>query len=191
MKPMDHIFPIAAGRRAVVLTAITTIAGLYAHPTLAHGPTPQKIDEQIVVAVPPAAAWALVGNFANFAAWNPALSGSSADKGNAAESVRTLNFTKGGSVTEQLDEYLAGEMSLSYRSGRTTDPKVLPASSYSARLRVVPDGSGSRIEWRCRAYRADTNNDPAPGLDDAAVVQALRAYIQPALTAAKKKLEGG
>lgn len=163
---------------------------LSALPARAHGPTPQKIDEAVEIAAAPAAVWALVGDFDALARWNPALKSSAADQGNTVGSKRTLVFAQGGaSVSEELDEHLPEQMSQSYRSGRTIDPKVLAVSSYSARLRVVPAAGGSRLEWRARAYRADTGNEPAPGQDDAAAVQALRALMLPALQAAKNKLE--
>ncbi len=171
--------------------AIACIAALCAAPAArAHGPTPQKVDEQVEIAAPPAAVWALVGDFGAFAAWHPGLTSSSADKGNAVGSARRLVLAEGGgSVTEELDDYDAAQMSLSYRSGRDLDPKVLPVSSYSARLRVTPAGSGSLLEYRARAYRADTGNEPAAGRDDAAAVVGLRKLMRPALEAAKAKLE--
>lgn len=177
-------------RRAWLIGAVSCCAWLAASPAAAHGPTPQKIDEQIEVAAPPARVWALVGDFAGFAGWNPRLARSSADKGNATGSRRVLTFASGGTISEELDEWSGEDMSLVYRSGRDIDPKVLAVGSYSARLRVVPAGSGSRIEWKARAYRADTGNEPAPGMDDAAAVKALQDYIRPALEAARQKLEG-
>ncbi|MCW5236538.1 SRPBCC family protein [Verminephrobacter eiseniae] len=165
------------------------LAVLTAPSARAHGPTPQKIDEAVEIAAAPAAVWALVGDFGSLSRWNPRLKASEADQGNAVGSKRSLTFDQGAGVSEELDEHLPAEMSMSYRSGRTIDTKVLPVGSYSARLRVVPAGSGSRLEWRARAYRADTGNEPAAGLDDAAAVQALRDFMLPALHAAKKKLE--
>ncbi|MEF7613442.1 SRPBCC family protein [Aquincola sp. MAHUQ-54] len=181
--------PTAFSRRRAALACALLLSPLCA--AWAHGPTPQRIDEQIEVAAPPAKVWALVGDFAHFARWNPALAASEADKGNTPGSRRTLRFAQGGQAAEELDDYSAAEMSLSYRSGREVDPAVLPASSYSARLRVLPAGSGSRIEFRARAYRADTRNDPAKGQDDAAAVKALQEYIKPALARAKEALEKG
>jgi len=176
--------PIA--RRHVCVALSCLVAAPFVR---AHGPTPQKIDESIEIAAPPAAVWALVGDFARFAAWNPALANSSADKGNVAGSRRSLSLTRGGTLTEELDEYLDAERSMSYRSGRDLDPAVLAVGSYSVRLRVVAAGSGSRVEWRARAYRADTGNDPAAGRDDATAVKALQDFIRPALAQAKKKFE--
>lgn len=169
---------------ALALTALTV------PPIHAHGPTPQKIDETVEIAAPPAAVWALVGDFGSLSHWNPRLKASEADQGNTVGSKRNLTLEQGANVSEELDEHLPAEMSMSYRSGRTIDTKALPVGSYTARLRVLPAGNGSRLEWRARAYRADTGNDPPAGLDDATAVQALRDLMLPALHAAKKKLEG-
>ena len=168
------------------------VGPLLAFPAAAHGPTPQRIDESIEIAAPPQAVWQIVGDFANFANWNPWLSASTADKGNSPGSTRTLTRAEGGGqLTEELDDYQADNMSLSYRGGRKIDPAVLPASSYSARLRVEALGSGSKVSFQARAYRADTGNEAPKGRDDKAVVAAMKAYIGPALRELKTKLEKG
>lgn len=178
-------------RRLLLLGAAGSSAMLVTRLAQAHGPTPQRIDESIDVAVAPAKAWALIGNFAGVASWNPTFSASEADKGNTAGSRRVLTLARGGQISEGLDEHSDTEMSMSWRSARDLDPAVLPASSYSARLRVLAAGSGSRIEFRARAYRADTGNDPAKGRDDAAVVQALQSQVRAGLARAKALLEQG
>lgn len=175
-----------AGRR--LLAALAALASLAA-PAGAHGPTPQKVEAAVEVAVPPDAAWALVGDFAGYARWHPGLRSSEADRGNQAGSTRTLVWADGGRAAEELDELDAARRVMSYRSGRELDPRHLPLSSYTARLRVLPQGAGSRIEWTARGYRADTGNDPAAGRDDASAVRALRAHIEPALARAKALLE--
>lgn len=176
----------SAGRAAVVVSA-ALFPGAAAR---AHGPTPQRIDESIEIDAPPQAVWAFVGDFGDFAAWNPWLSASQADKGNTPGSTRTLTRAQGGGqLTEELDDYQADKMILSYRGGRRIDPEVLPASSYSGRLQVEPAGSGSKVSFRGRAYRADTGNEAPKGRDDKAVVAAMKAYIVPALQALKAKLE--
>ncbi|MBL8527157.1 MAG: SRPBCC family protein [Burkholderiales bacterium] len=175
------------GLPAAWLFALSSVASAHAY---AHGPTPQKIDESVEIAAPPAKVWTLVGDFEHFEAWNPRVKSSTADKGNSTGSTRRLTLDSGGTVTEQLDEISATEMSMSYRSGREVDPKVLAVSSYSVRLKVIPTTSGSRLEWKARAYRADTGNEPAAGMDDAAAVRSLQELIQPALARAKSSLEG-
>lgn len=184
-----------AGRRRACKLALAApwIAGLGGLPAAAsaHGPTPQRIDESIEIAAPPAAVWALVGSFADFARWNPTLASSSADKGNEQGSRRELKTRTGGTIAEELDDYDATALSMSYRSARDLDTQVMPTSSYSARLRVTPVGSGSKLEWQARCYRADTGNEPPKGKDDATAVAAMKAHIRPALEAAKQQLEKG
>lgn len=188
MKSPAHPLPTRARQLLALLAPI--LAALMSAPCArAHGPTPQKIDEAVEVAAAPAAVWALVGDFGALAQWNPRLASSAADQGNTVGSTRTLRLAQGGTLSEELDEHLPAEMSMSYRSGRNIDAKVLPVGSYTARLRVTPDGTGSRLEWRARAYRADSGNEPAAGLDDADAVQALRDLMLPALQAVKKKFD--
>lgn len=175
-------------RRLLALAAAGTLC--WQAPASAHGPTPQKIDESVEIAAPPDKVWALVGNFERFDAWNPRIRSSSTDKGNTPGSTRRLSLDSGGTITEQLDELLMAEMTMAYRSGREVDPKALAVSSYSARMKVVPTAAGSRVEWRARAYRADTGNEPAAGMDDPAAVRALKELIRPALDRAKATLEG-
>lgn len=169
------------------LTALSlALIAPFAH---AHGPTPQKIEESVVINAAPAAVWAVVGDFAGIAKWNPAVKASSADKGSEAGSTRTLTLDK-GKVTEQLDDIDAAGMTMNYRSGET-DPKVLPASSYSGRISVKAEGSGSKVSWQARGYRADTGNEPPPGMDDESAVKALRGLMRPGLDSLKSGLESG
>ena len=182
-------------RRFLTLTlavagTVTAGTGALVTPAHAHGPTPQKIDESIVIAAPPAKVWAVIGDFANVQAWNPWASASVADKGNTAGSKRTVTRAEGGGeITEELDEIQPEQMVMSYRSGRTIDAAVLPASSYSVRIQVLPEGDGSKVEFRGRAYRADTGNEAPKGRDDKAVVTAMKAYIVPGLQKLKTSLE--
>ncbi|WP_085316136.1 SRPBCC family protein [Derxia lacustris] len=162
----------------ILLAAALLLSPLAA---LAHGPTPQKIDEAIELPATPDELWKTIGDFAAPERWNPALRSTRTDKGSTAGSTRQITLANGLRLEEQLDEIDAAGRTMSYRSGATVDPKALPASSWSARLRVTAQGSGSRLEWRVRAYRADTGNEPAPGMDDAAVVAGFQALIKPAL----------
>ncbi|NJD08137.1 MAG: SRPBCC family protein, partial [Methylococcaceae bacterium] len=69
--------------------------------------------------------------------------------------------------------------------------KALPASSYSAVLRVTAAGSGSRVEWKSRLYRGDTGNEPPETLNDEAAVKAMQSLIRTGLDQLKTTVEGG
>ena len=48
----------------------------------AHGPTPQKVDETIEIAAPPAKVWELVKDFGAISSWSPAVTKSEGTGGN-------------------------------------------------------------------------------------------------------------
>ena len=54
------------------------LAALIAAPVAAHGPTPQKVDEVIEIAAPPAAVWSIIQNFDAMADWRVARKESAA-----------------------------------------------------------------------------------------------------------------
>lgn len=126
---------------------------LWGMPAWAHGPTPQKAAEKIVVASPPAAVWSLVGEFAAMSSWHPGVTSSVGTGGNAAGAERRLTLTSGGVLVEGLDEYSAGTMSYSYRLSKD-NLEALPVSFYSATLSVsAAEGGGSQVDWLGRFYR--------------------------------------
>ncbi|KQO52064.1 MULTISPECIES: SRPBCC family protein [unclassified Methylobacterium] len=156
---------------------------------LAHGPTPQKVDQSIAIAAKPDAVWAVVGDFAGISNWHPDVAKSVGTGGNASGGRRTLTLKNGGTLDEGLDEWDAAKRSYSYRLG-DADLKALPVSSYSATITVSPDGEGSKVEWLGRFYRGDTGNEPPEELSDAAGKDAMNLYFSNGLKGLKARLEG-
>jgi len=153
---------------------------------LAHGPTPQKIEEKIEIKASPKAVWAIAGDFAGIAKWDSVLKASE-----GSNKKRVLTFGNGEKLEEDVDEYDSEKMTYSYRM---SDPnlKAVPASSYSATLTVTlaKDG-GSLVEWYARAYRGDTGNEPPEGLTDQDVKDALGKLFKTGLEGIKSKAEKG
>lgn len=164
------------------------LMSLGALPATAHGPTPQKVSEKIVIASPPAKVWALVGEFAKIDQWHPGVE-KSAGGGNTAGAERTLTLKSGGDLVEGLDEYNAGEMFYGYRLAKE-NIEAFPVSFYSAKVTVKPaEGGGSEITWIGRFYRADTGNFPPENLNDAAAIAAMEGFFRQGLEGLKAKLE--
>lgn len=167
----------------VFLATLATVA-------LAHGPTPQKVDQTIVIAAKPAAVWKVVGNFAGIDTWHPDVAKSVAVDGNAAGGRRKITLKNGGTLDEGLDEMNDKDFSYSYRLS-DPDLKALPVSSYSATLTVTPDGDGSKVEWLGRFYRGDTGNEPPEELSDEAGRKAMNTFFADGLKGLKAKVEAG
>jgi mxaD protein len=156
----------------------------------AHGPTPQKVQEIVDIAAPADQVWAVVKNFGDLARWNPALTKSEGSGTNGPGGRRTLTFPNGEQLVEDLDTLDDQAHEYSYRLAKD-NVKALPASSYSAVLRVTAAGSGSRVEWKSRLYRGDTGNEPPESLNDEAAVKAMQGLFRSGLDQLKKTVEGG
>ncbi|KQP29690.1 MxaD protein [Methylobacterium sp. Leaf104] len=172
-------------RLRVPILVLTLLSGT----ALAHGPTPQKVDQSIVIAAKPDAVWKVVGEFAGIGSWHPDVAGSEGRGGNRSGGQRTVTLKAGGTLHEGLDEMNAAGRSYSYRLS-DPDLKALPVSSYSATLTVSPEGDGSRVEWLGRFYRGDTGNEPPEDLSDEAGRTAMNRYFADGLQGLKATVEG-
>lgn len=158
-----------------------------AAPGFAHGPTPQKAEEKIAIAAPPAKVWAALKEFGDVS-WNPAITKVAASGGNEPGATRTITL-KTGDLVEGLDEYNDKDMSYGYRLS-TENVQAFPVSFYSATIAVTPAGDGSEVTWIGRFYRADTSNFPPENLNDEAAVKAMTEFMQEGLKGLKAKVEG-
>ncbi len=174
--------PGALRRRLLCLAAAVLFSPLAA----AHGPTRQKVVETIEINSPAEKVWALVGDFAAWQKWHPAIEDSSADKGNAVGSVRHLGIKGGKYLDEELEGYDAAAMSLKYRVKRGD---ALPVTNYSSMIRVFSGGDKCRVEWRGAFYRGHPNNDPPPDQSDEAAVAAVTGVYKTGLTNLKSLAE--
>lgn len=160
---------------------------MVAAPGFAHGPTPQKAEEKIAIAAPPAKVWAALKEFGDVS-WNPAITKVAASGGNEPGATRTITL-KTGDLVEGLDEYNDKDMSYGYRLS-TENVQAFPVSFYSATIAVTPAGDGSEVTWIGRFYRADTSNFPPENLNDEAAVKAMTEFMQEGLKGLKAKVEG-
>ena len=161
----------------------------FAPSAFAHGPTPQKVEESIAIAAPPAKVWEIVENFDGFVAWNPLVETSQGTGGNKPGAERVVVLRSGGELKDSLDEYVEEEMSYSYRLD-TPDIEAFPVSFYSATLAVKPGADGgSEVTWDARLYRADTGNFPSETQNDKAAIEAVTKFYKAGLEELKKKAE--
>ncbi|PZQ13694.1 MAG: MxaD protein [Ancylobacter novellus] len=167
-----HVFAAAAA------FALAPVAAL------AHGPTPQKVEEKIEIKAEPAKVWALVKDFGGIKDWHPDVESAAFKDGE-----RTLKLKNGAELVESQDESDDAAMKLGYRLSNEGSP-AFPLSSYSATLTVTAKDGGSQVDWQGRGYRLDTSNEPPEGQDDASAVKALSDFFKTGLEGLKKKVGG-
>ncbi|MTI63568.1 SRPBCC family protein [Methylophaga sp.] len=163
------------------------LAGQFLLPNMAvaHGPTPQKIDEKVVIAAPIDEVWQQVSDFGAIADWHPMV-----EKVEVPEAgTRVLTLKGKGNITESLDDMNADEHSMSYRLYEE-DITVLPVSFYSVSIELEPVDAGTEMSWKGRFYRADTGNFPPEHYNDAAAVSAMTEFANSGMAALKQQLEG-
>lgn len=175
-------------RRGFGLLALSLLSlPLLPATALAHGPTRQKVIEEISISAPPEAVWKLVGDWNNWSAWHPAIESSTATQGNEVGSVRTLKIKGGGELIEEIEAYDAAAMTLKYRA---KDGGALPVTNYTSAIMVKPaDGGGTTVTWRGAFYRGFPNNDPPPDQNDEAAVAAVTGVYRTGLASLKALAE--
>lgn len=155
----------------------------------AHGASPLKVIETIIVEAPPEKVWAVVGDFAH-AEWLPGVARVEATGGdNPDQARRKLVMKDGGVFEELLTKREAERMMLGvHREG--DDVKRVPATNYTALVTLRPaEGGRTEVEWKARFYRGYPNNDPPPELNDDIAIAAVTALHRANLAALKTKVE--
>lgn len=150
----------------------------------AHGPTPQRVDEHIVIDAEVATVWQQVNAFDQLDKWHPAVESITMQD----ETTRIVKLKSGGEITESLDESDPERHYLGYRL-LTENIEAMPVSFYTIGIEVEPSDNGSKVSWSGRFYRADTGNFPPENLNDEAAVKAITDYAKSGLEGLKSTLE--
>lgn len=156
----------------------------------AHGPTPQKAKESIIINAPVEKVWAVIKQFDAISSWHTDVKSSSGDGKNASDGIRTLTLQNGEQLVESLDYYSDKDHEYNYRL-KTENVKALPVSSYTNNIQVTAgdDATSSVVTIKSRFYRGDTGNTPPENLSDAAAVKAMNVFFKNGLQGLKQKSE--
>jgi len=158
--------------------------------SLAHGPTPQKAKESIIINAPIDAVWNVIKQFDAIAGWHPDVKASSGDGKNASDGTRTVTLQNDGQLVESLDFYSDKDHEYNYRL-KVENVTAFPVGSYTTNLQVTAgaDANTSVVTLKSRFYRGDSGNTPPENLNDAAAVKAMNAFFKNGLLGLKQKLE--
>ena len=158
----------------------------------AHGPSPQKVEKEVVIKADPAKVWALVKDFGNMQKWHPAVASDKVevkkDDNGDEQTYRTLTLKSGGTILEKFRGSDDKDMQLKYEivSG------VLPVADYTSKMTVKagPSAGESTVVWMGRFYRVYKLNPPIPaGQDDESAVKAVNEVYDAGLAGLKAAAE--
>ncbi|MFZ2169665.1 MAG: SRPBCC family protein [Methylococcaceae bacterium] len=158
--------------------------------SLAHGPTPQKAKESIIINASVDSVWNAIKQFDAIASWHPDVKASSGDGINASDGTRTITLQNDEQLVENLDYYSDKDHEYNYRL-KTENVTAFPASSYTINIQVTAgdDANTSVVTLKSRFYRGDTGNTPPENLNDPAAVKAMNEFFKNGLMGLKQKLE--
>jgi mxaD protein len=155
--------------------------------TNAHGPTPKKADESIVIDAPIDKVWEVVKEFDNISTWHPDVKSSEGDGKNESDSVRKMTLSE-GVIEESIDYYSEKDHEYNYRlKGENT--KAFPISSHTSAIQLIEEDKKTLVKWKSRFYRGDTGNSPSEKLNDESAVKAMKQFVTNGLKGLKKTLE--
>lgn len=137
-------------RRAAPILLSASFTAALAAPAL-------EVEETATVAVPPAAVWKVIGDYAGLHEWHPAIASTEISKGkdNVRGAVRTLTTKDGARIVEELLAYDGKGHSMTYRFLESP----MPVKDYVSTLSVKPEGKGSRIVWKGEFNRVGDIDD--------------------------------
>ncbi len=153
----------------------------------AHGASPKKIDESIVIDASIDKTWAVLKDFDQISTWHPDVTSSKGDGKNEFDGERIMTLS-GGDLVERLAEYSEKDYKYEYRL-KTENTDALPVSSYSITIQLIADGDKTLVKWKGRVYRGDTSNSPPEKLNDESAVKAMNAFVEHGLKGLKEAVE--
>jgi len=159
----------------------------------AHGPSPQKVEKEIIIKAEPAKVWALVKDFGGLHKWLPPVVSTKLetkkDEDGKDATFRLLTLKDGGTILERLKSSDDASMKLKYE----IIEGVLPVNDYIATMAVKagPGAGESTVTWMARFYRKYKLNPPIPpGQDDQSAIDAVTGVFDAGLPNLKKIAEG-
>ena len=174
--------------RVVTLATVAALATA-SFPVQAHGPSRQKVSEEVEINAPADKVWAVVGNFQD-GSWIPVVEKTEGKGGNEVKATRTLTLKGGATVEEELAKYDPGKKTFMYRITKV-DVKTLPVNDYSSTIEVEDTGGKTKVTWKGAFYRGYMNNDPPPDLNDEGSKKAVLGLYKASLDNLKAKIEQG
>lgn len=109
-----------------------------------------NVHESVVLSAGAAEVWAAISEFGNLAGWHPAAVTSTIET-RGADTIRVINVSGGGVLTEKLEAHDDAAMSQSY----SIVDGPLPVSDYHSTIKVTAGDDGKcTVDWTGK-FKAD------------------------------------
>jgi carbon monoxide dehydrogenase subunit G len=154
----------------------------------AHGPSPQKVEKEVVIKAEPAKVWAIVKDWGGLHKWLPPVASTKVET-KGSDTFRLLTLKDGGTIYERLKSVDDKDMKVKYE----IIEGALPVADYNATIAVKagPGAGESTVTWTARFYRVYKLNPPIPpGQDDESAIKAVNGVFDAGLPNLKKVAEG-
>ncbi|BCX81017.1 mxaD protein [Methylomarinovum caldicuralii] len=190
-----------------LIPLFSLLALVWAVSTEAHGPSRQKVAEEVVIDAPAAKVWEIVKDFCSLEKWHPqvkacTLEGDGTKKG----AKRKVTLAGGGWMVEELKKYDPKKRMYKTFCGCTPDEEistaktitwsgaevkvpVIPVANYSSIFEVKEADGKTKVVWRGAFYRAYMNNNPPPEMNEEAAIKAVTEFYRQGLDHLKQIAE--
>ena len=156
---------------------LVLLGALIINSAYAHGPTPRKTDESVVVKGGLEKVWKKISEPCAIVTWHPEVKSCEL----ISEKQQKVTLINDKVILIEVDEVADAEKSISFRLGGEIDIAALPVSSFNGRIKVSVEGDATRVSWTARYYRAFTGNEPPAGQDDETAQAAVDAFVKSGL----------
>lgn len=173
----------------VIMRTLLPVLLLIPALALAHGPSRQKVVEEIEIDAAPEAVWELVKDFCAIQDWHPMVTACESEQGTEEDAVRIITLENGATIKEKLARYYPDRRKFQYMM-MEPNPDAFPINTHGTGITVKDDGSGgSVVQWKGAFYRAFPGPNPPPELSDEAGHKQLSAFYRNGLENLKKLAE--
>ncbi len=146
-----------------------------------HGPTRQKVTESTLIQTNSDKVWEIVSDLGKIGLWH-----SEYKSVDGSGDLKDIVFFSSGKGKIEVLSINNDSKSLKYR---LKNPGDIPVNNYSARLSIQKNGNASKVVLKGAFYRKYVNNDPPPGEDDEAAIEAVEKMYKGTLVKLKSLAE--
>ncbi len=146
-----------------------------------HGPTRQKVTDSTLIQTNSDKVWEIVSDLGNIDSWH-----SEYKSIDGKDDLKDIVFFNSGKGKIEILSINNDSRSLKYR---LKNPGNIPVNNYSARLSIQKNGNTSKVVLKGAFYRKYVNNDPPPGEDDEAAIEAVEKIYKGTLMKLKSLAE--